>query len=94
MVECSGLENRRGATHRGFESLLLRHLQYKTSHPLKNQFFFCYDFEKCDVVFLQSTYDGQVGEWFNPVAWNAAVGQLTGGSNPPLSAIKQSNSIQ
>ena len=28
-----------------------------------------------------------MGEWFNPVAWNAAVGQLTGGSNPPLPAI-------
>ena len=27
-----------------------------------------------------------MGEWFNPVAWNAAVGQLTGGSNPSASA--------
>jgi hypothetical protein len=35
-----------------------------------------------------------VGEWFNPVAWNAAVGQLTGGSNPPLPASYLQNTEQ
>ena len=29
-----------------------------------------------------------MGEWLNPVAWNAAVGQPTEGSNPSLSTIK------
>ena len=28
---------------------------------------------------------GQLGEWFNPVAWNAAVGQPTVSSNLTLS---------
>jgi hypothetical protein len=28
---------------------------------------------------------GEVTEWLKVLAWNASVGQLTGGSNPPLS---------
>ena len=34
-------------------------------------------------------YRGQMGEWLNLVAWNAAVGQPTEGSNPSLSTISQ-----
>ena len=30
---------------------------------------------------------GEVTEWLKVHDWNSCVGQLTGGSNPPLSAI-------
>jgi hypothetical protein len=50
--------------------------------------FFCLS-RRVHSIKIVVEFRGEVTEWLKVHDWNSCVGQLTGGSNPPLSATQQ-----
>ncbi len=88
MVEGSGLENRRGETHRGFESLLLRQTSDETERAETTRRFRAHgSIERAPrgPVTIRSWRDGRAAEGA-PLLREYGVYSSIEGSNPSLSA--------